>query len=76
MYYKINEENIPSPSEIIPLFREISSVKLHERIVANALEIAKEIKEIEAIFIGGSLALGTGDFFSDIDLGNLDFKKI
>ena len=46
---------------------DISTTSYHHKIVEKALNIAKQIEEVEGILLKGSLGKGEGDIFSDID---------
>lgn len=63
----IYPENFPNPQELQRLFHDLSNLDYHHLIIQNALSVAQTISEVEAIFIGGSLAQERGDVFSDID---------
>ena len=63
----INHENIPKFKELEFYLLNYNDTHLHEEIYQKALKISKSITQIEAIFILGSIANDTADFFSDID---------
>jgi predicted nucleotidyltransferase len=63
----IDKENIPVVKEIDFFFEDIENIDHHMQIIDKALEFSKNIAEVEAIFIMGSIALETADIFSDID---------
>jgi predicted nucleotidyltransferase len=63
----INKENIPKVKEIDFFFENFDSIDHHKQIIEKALKFSKNIAEVEAIFIMGSIALEKADIFSDID---------
>lgn len=67
MKLMINQENVPKFKEIKPALLEYKNIKLHKQLFENALLICKSIPKVEAIFLIGSIADGSADFFSDID---------
>ena len=64
---KVYVNNIPTQKELKVFLKDLKALDLHQIIVNNALEIAKELPQIEAILLLGSLAINTADIFSDID---------
>ncbi|TFG28753.1 MAG: hypothetical protein EU532_04610 [Promethearchaeota archaeon] len=68
-------QNIPEMDEIDDFFNTIEDLQYHQKIITNGLEMMKDISEIEAVFLMGSLALEIGDIFSDIDF-YLMYKKV
>ena len=63
----ISPKNIPEKIEIENFLKDFKNLSYHKKIIEKAVEIAKNIKEVEAVFLLGSLANDTGDLFSDID---------
>ncbi|MBD3196402.1 MAG: hypothetical protein GF317_15190 [Candidatus Lokiarchaeota archaeon] len=64
---KIFVENIPSKEELSFFLEDYKNLTNHEKMIAKALKLAKEIPHIEAVFLIGSLSQEKGDIFSDID---------
>ncbi|MBD3197864.1 MAG: hypothetical protein GF317_22625 [Candidatus Lokiarchaeota archaeon] len=64
---KLFLKNIPSEEELSSFLEDYKKLTNHEEIIAKALTFAKEIPQIEAIFLFGSLSQQKGDIFSDID---------
>ncbi|MHA2089592.1 MAG: nucleotidyltransferase domain-containing protein [Candidatus Kariarchaeaceae archaeon] len=63
----VSPDKFPSSEEISHFLSDVSTTKYHRTIVDRALKVAKEIPEIEAVFLTGSLGKDEGDLFSDID---------
>ncbi|MHA2249006.1 MAG: nucleotidyltransferase domain-containing protein [Candidatus Kariarchaeaceae archaeon] len=63
----VHSERFPSEEEIRDFLSDVKTTHHHEKLINNALEVAKEIPQIEAVFLFGSLSKGEGDLFSDID---------
>ncbi|MBN1647615.1 MAG: aminoglycoside 6-adenylyltransferase [Spirochaetales bacterium] len=59
-------QNIKS-SEILDLISNKNDVSHHHIIIEKAIKVAQEIKGVRAILLAGSLAIDSGDVFSDID---------
>ena len=59
--------NIPELKEIKNILNNYHDLHHHKNIYKKALQRISSINLVEAIFILGSLADGTADFFSDID---------
>ena len=60
-------KNIPELKEMKIVLENYHDLHYHENIYKNALQIITSISQVEAVFILGSIANGTADFFSDID---------
>ncbi len=60
-------ENIPLKDELSHFIQDINNTELHHSILSKALEMSKELSDVEAAFLFGSLSEGRGDIFSDID---------
>lgn len=56
---------IPQMEEFIS---DTTNLVHHQRLIANTIQVAKEIKNIEGLLLRGSLGAGNGDLFSDIDM--------
>jgi predicted nucleotidyltransferase len=63
----ISPENIPNSDEIKIFLKNFKNLSYHDDIIKKALNIAKNIKGVDAVFLLGSLADDTADIFSDID---------
>lgn len=77
----INSNNIPPLEEINDFINNINNTYYHKSTIYNALEIIKDIPDVEAAFLLGSLSQGSGDIFSDIDFylmieDGKDYEKI
>jgi predicted nucleotidyltransferase len=60
-------QNIPNKKDIRIFFKNFHSLLSHQNIINEALSLAKNIPEVEAVLLLGSLAINTADIFSDID---------
>ncbi|TFG17202.1 MAG: nucleotidyltransferase domain-containing protein [Promethearchaeota archaeon] len=63
----VYHQNIPDQKELKTLLNDLDSLRFHEKIIHNALNIAKELPKVEAVLLLGSLAVNTADIFSDVD---------
>jgi len=63
----IYKENIPNEKEIQNFLSNFEDLTYHQQVIDKVVEFSKNIPNIEAIFIMGSLALDIADIFSDID---------
>ena len=63
----ISSQNLPNKTEIEIFLGNLKNLSYHNKIIKNALGIAQNIREVEAVFLLGSLANETADIFSDID---------
>lgn len=64
---KFYPDNVPSSAKIQRFIQDVNDISLHDSIVLKALEVSKNIPDVEAAFLFGSLSEGNGDIFSDID---------
>ncbi|MFW9869464.1 MAG: nucleotidyltransferase domain-containing protein [Candidatus Thorarchaeota archaeon] len=58
---------LPDMKEFESFLKDISTTKYHQRLIDKAVKIAKAIDNVEGVLLKGSLGLGEGDVFSDID---------
>ncbi|TFG06939.1 MAG: hypothetical protein EU539_06325 [Promethearchaeota archaeon] len=60
-------QNLPTKKEIEAFLNNYQDLSYHDEIISRATEIAKKVPQVDALFLLGSLAIKSGDVFSDID---------
>lgn len=60
-------KNIPTQKDLKSFLMDLKALERHQLIVNSALQIAKELPQVEAVLLLGSLAINTADIFSDVD---------
>ncbi|TFF84137.1 MAG: nucleotidyltransferase domain-containing protein [Promethearchaeota archaeon] len=63
----VYHQNIPDRKELNTFLKDLDTLSFHQKIIEKALNIAKELPEVEAVLLLGSLAVNTADIFSDVD---------
>ncbi|MGY5872276.1 MAG: hypothetical protein RTV72_08535 [Candidatus Thorarchaeota archaeon] len=59
--------SLPSLEVFEEFLDDVTTTKYHHDIIDKALNVAKDIPEVEGVILKGSLGKGEGDIFSDID---------